>query len=555
MDATSKRIVNYLDSSDIELRLSSLRVLSELGALKGPALKAIDKILAEEDVSLNRKILGVLSLKPNRELMDYYIPFLKDEDGVKEKALQALETLGPAASQTIQKQYKSTTDGLLKRSFITLLARVPNRSNYEFLSKAILGEGFELQKHVCYEVRNNSGKYADKDKKLFESVIRENIRIADKNKNSQALTSFVILLGYLGLKTSLNVVMRFTDMRRPIELRRHALISLFKLPLTGKIDETAQKNLLLYLAEPDYSNIVQNALNILEPIQATKKFEKTYVELMTSNPHNAVKNFALGKLAQLNSKVALERLTSQLIGGDTFLYEKAQRVLEQSEQGINYLIKRLDNIATPEAAERVGGLLAMDRSRIKPKQVTDMWNKVEKHILEPGIKARIYFALVRKINPDMAYEKTLKRAAFYKTKKAYEKARTLLNLLSGTLLFNQEAKFEMSVITLKLSKKDVSSTYRSQDPAIPMFQSMIPQKNFGLFNRIKKEKVITPEDIFYLGFHFSEKLFDQKDFGTQLLKHLLTKYSRSPYAKKARKKLETVGGSAYVPSISKGRRH
>jgi len=553
MDATSKKLVTFLSATDIELRLSSLRILSELGELKGETLQAVDRLLQENDPGLNRKVLNVLSGKPTRDLMTYFIPFLKEEDGVREQSLKALESLGSSASSAIQKEYKATQDSILKRPFVTLISRIPSRNNFEFLAKAILSERLELQKHICDEIRAHADKYHDKDKKLFESVIRENIRIADKNKNVAALTSFVIILGCLNLKSSLNILMRFSDSKRPTDLRRHSLISLSKLPLTGKIDENLQKNLLICLTEGDYPNIVQNVLLIIEPIAASKRFEKVYLELMSTNPHNPVKNFALGKLAQLNSKVALDKLATQLMSGDSFVYEKAQKVLEQSEKGFEYLSKRLDQIATPDAAERVGALLAIDRSRIKTAELEEMFKSVEKYLGDTGIKAQIYFTLIRKINPDFAYETTLKRVQVFKTNKKFDKARALLGLLSGTVLFNSEAKLQYAVVLLKISKKDISLAARSQDPALPLFQSLIPQKNFGLTAKVQKEKLVTPEELFYLGFHFSEKLFDQKDFGINLLKYMIKKHPRSPHAKKAKKKLESVGATAYVPSVGKRR--
>jgi len=241
------------------------------------------------------------------------------------------------------------------------------------------------------------------------------------------------------------------------------------------------------------------------------------------------------------------------MSGDSFLYEKAQRVLEQSARGIEYLWKRLDSIVNPEAAEKVGALLAGDRTRITPSQLNEMFRKVEKHLGEPNDKARIYFTLLRKINPDFAYESTLKRVQAYKAKKAYDKAKVLLDLISGTLLFNSEVKFEYAVLLLKTSKKDLSLSFRNQDPALLAFQSLIPQKNFGPVERLKKEKVLSPEDIYYLGFHFSEKLFDQKDFGVQVLKYFITKFKKSSYTKNAKKKLELVGVSSFVPSISRKR--
>jgi len=552
MDTTSKKILNFLESTDIELRLASLRILTELGELKGNALKHVDKILSDNDSTTNRKILNVLTMRPSPDLMNYYIPFLKEEDGIREQSLIALESLGPIASHTIQKQYKNA-DALLKRSFISLLARVPNRSNFEFLADAVLEEPLELQKHICHECREFQKKYSDKDRKVFEAVIREHIRIADKNKNSSALISFVILLGHLSLKSSLTVLMRYIDPKQPVELRRFALLSLGKILAGGKLDPALQKPLIRMLDEMDFPNIVQNVLSIVEPLPASKSFEKIYLDLMTSNPHNAVKNFALGKLAQLNSKVALERLTAQLMSGDSFLYEKAQKVLEQSARGIDYLWKRLDSISSPEAAEKVGALLAADRTRITPSQLKEMFRKVEKFLGQPNDKARIYFTLARKISPDFAYETTLKRVQAHKTKRAYDKAKALLDLISGTLLYNSDVKFEYAVLQLKTSKKDLALSHRNQDQALLAFQSLIPQKNFGLFDRVRKEKILTPDDVFYLGFHFSEKLFDQKDFGVQILKYLVSKFKKSSHTKNAKKKLELVGVSSFVPSISRKR--
>jgi hypothetical protein len=79
------------------------------------------------------------------------------------------------------------------------------------------------------------------------------------------------------------------------------------------------------------------------------------------------------------------------------------------------------------------------------------------------------------------------------------------------------------------------------DAALLILQTLIPLKNYALMEKIKKEKALSPEDLYYVGFHFSEKLFDQKDFGVQVMRLLAMKFKSSPYAKKAKKKLETFG--------------
>ena len=49
------------------------------------------------------------------------------------------------------------------------------------------------------------------------------------------------------------------------------------------------------------------------------------------------------------------------------------------------------------------------------------------------------------------------------------------------------------------------------------------------------------EDFYYVGFHFSEKLNEERRFGEDILRHLKKKWSRGPIAKLAREKLKIEG--------------
>ena len=65
---------------------------------------------------------------------------------------------------------------------------------------------------------------------------------------------------------------------------------------------------------------------------------------------------------------------------------------------------------------------------------------------------------------------------------------------------------------------------------------------FALAARLKKEKHLTPEDLFFVGFNFSEsKDDDEKELGGILLQHLASTAPRSKLGKSARNKLKLVG--------------
>ena len=92
----------------------------------------------------------------------------------------------------------------------------------------------------------------------------------------------------------------------------------------------------------------------------------------------------------------------------------------------------------------------------------------------------------------------------------------------------------MIVIHLKNSAKDVALLYRNNDMCLSLFESLIKTSDIALLKRIKAERVLDAEDFFYLGFHFSEKLFELREFGLDIIKLLVKRYPRSKVTTKAK---------------------
>jgi len=67
-------------------------------------------------------------------------------------------------------------------------------------------------------------------------------------------------------------------------------------------------------------------------------------------------------------------------------------------------------------------------------------------------------------------------------------------------------------------------------------------RGFPLASRMRKEKCLTPDDLFFVGFNFSEsKDEDEKAFGGALLSHLADQSSRTKLGRSAKNKLKLVG--------------
>ena len=67
---------------------------------------------------------------------------------------------------------------------------------------------------------------------------------------------------------------------------------------------------------------------------------------------------------------------------------------------------------------------------------------------------------------------------------------------------------------------------------------------FPTAERLRKERAFTPEELFYVAFHFAEGDADEKSLAGELLKHLVAKHGRTKTGKAAKNKLRLLGVTA-----------
>jgi hypothetical protein len=82
---------------------------------------------------------------------------------------------------------------------------------------------------------------------------------------------------------------------------------------------------------------------------------------------------------------------------------------------------------------------------------------------------------------------------------------------------------------------------RTADPGLQQFARLIHSHEIDPAERLTKAKWLEAEDLFYLGFHFTEGSRPDRDFGAAALRLLLKRSPRSKLAKDARSKLRSAG--------------
>src|SRR5262249_62322990 len=79
-----------------------------------------------------------------------------------------------------------------------------------------------------------------------------------------------------------------------------------------------------------------------------------------------------------------------------------------------------------------------------------------------------------------------------------------------------------------------------QHPAIKLFPDNYHNSAYPLFEALKKERSLTPEEVFALGFSLVERPGDERSVGKDLLAHIANKFPRNKIGKNAKNKLKLV---------------
>ena len=81
-----------------------------------------------------------------------------------------------------------------------------------------------------------------------------------------------------------------------------------------------------------------------------------------------------------------------------------------------------------------------------------------------------------------------------------------------------------------------------QHPAVELLTDLYRGSAYPVFETLKKEKILTPEDLFALGFSLVERHGQERGLGVDLLEHIAAKFPRNKVGKSAKNKLKLASG-------------
>ncbi|MFH1132714.1 MAG: HEAT repeat domain-containing protein, partial [Pseudomonadota bacterium] len=526
MQAAVAKIVKMLSDERLERRCAAAMVLGEL-ADKDPAVtKSLAECLVENNPTLQKYVLQSLSNLGAKKIGPHILPLLdsKDEE-IREMARELLAKQGSRAAASLVPKLDNAPIAR-KRTVISTLAKSHNKEAFEQLLKLL--PDHELGDTVLNALRSELEQMSEKNKKLLLNSLLEKLKNKNVQTDTVTIARIIRVLAYFRDASLVNTLLRFASSSHPVEVRL-AAISALRHPLSASRSSTdAIKALCTYADDPD-SKVARTAVNILSGVPLPEKFTELLLKL-SEGQHAEARSLALQALGRSEDPKIINKLLNHLKGKDPAAREASRCALSRMDGIAVPLIKELETAKEgSEHATILCRLLYPHATKLKP-TARQKIAELAVVALENSDPNKNHLLKLLQIADPKTYAATLSEQALtHKRARNHDRAFSLYVQLDQSNLLNDDERYIAAVSGLcaSSSKKELGKASRTTDPILRQFVELIAA-GYPAASKIKKERNLTPEDLFFVGFNFTESQNDdEKEFGGELLSHLVKKSPRS----------------------------
>jgi hypothetical protein len=538
LDATGKKLLQLLEPGyPLELRCAAARVLGEIGARDAQIAKVLCQALSDPDQAFRIPVLGAIGQLKIDQALPQLLTRVREGGLEAEVAAQAAAHLGPKGVRALQDLMSQVAPGLRRRIASALPAggtASSGTASVDVLLDRDPGVVDAAARSLIAEISSFTGAQR---RALADHVLE----IVKPQKGSPlppaSETALIRLLAALADPRGEAPFWARIGPTHPPDLRAAALQALGALAPSAAKDKLAR--LLACACDPDF-RVAAPALMILKTMPVADRALEDWLVLLDA-PDPAVRRFALERLAGKDTPKMAEALLRQLRHPDQSLRTEARARLAQTKHGREALATALLTAQSADEAwtfARAQGPFVRDypaglRAKLFSQACT---------YLEAGDRrADALLFLLRDADSAALREQLEARASALRKKKAYATALIYLRLLTRDPASGEALRFEMAACALKVSETALAIESRTADPSLQQFARLVHSHDVDPADRLKKAKWLAPEDLFYVGFHFTEGDRQEREFGAQALRLAIQRGPRSKLAKDAKSKLRSAG--------------
>lgn len=541
MNATLKSIQQLIYSNDDTLRLAAIRVLGAINSREPAIHKALADLMIETDSpEAFEAALTAIEASPHEQILKQLVRVLDKTEDHQDRVIDAIAKIGAKAVQPLKQQFDKVPPETQRR-MVRALPRIRTHLAHAFLIDCLSHPDLQLMREAVRSLREEIGNYTSAEKQDLYAQLNAALKDKKLKQNDVAVSAIIIALGILADVRAKASLLSFIPPGASAQVRRYALISLAALPLGSGSHADITAALYPLLEEQDYDGLVRHAVAVLSALSPAKGDQDTLRGLL-HNRHVGVRVYAMSKLSELDSAANAQLIMEFLSAGDQELKDAALDALARMPSTVNIILKTIDENPSSLRVQDMVRILWHHHNRITPerarnriKKMLELRGKGDKRLFELNWEA------LKQLKPEVLQAEILKLAEKAFAESDYATATAYLGLLDKGGLLNSELRYQLMLASLKTSEKSRSRGSRAADPALEHAARLLAENPKEFKARLLAEKILTDEDYLYLGFHFSERLNEERRFGADLLRHVANRWPRRQSAKSAKQKLQLEG--------------
>ena len=291
--------------------------------------------------------------------------------------------------------------------------------------------------------------------------------------------------------------------------------------------------------EPDF-RLAAPALLLLQQQSVTAKTLGDWRVLFTA-ADVGVRRMVLDKVTGFDTDELAETLLGQIGHPDRAYREAALSRLTGSPRGQKLLQKALVDAETVDAAWPLARSLAPFAKDFDAGLRDTLFKKACAFHEASDRRAEPFFFFLREADAGDLRDRLEARAIAARKKKDYETALGYLKMLARDPSIGFSIRLELACCGLKASNKELASDARANDPTLGQFSHLVQSYAAELLAALEKNKWLEADDLYYVGFHFIEKVGAARKFGEDVLRMVVKRWPKAKIAKDAKTKLKAAG--------------
>jgi len=537
VDATLKGVIGLVSGADVEARCAALLVLTQLASDDERVVRSVGEALNAKNVVVRDFAVGYFEQVRPREGVALLVPLLDtDDDGLRQRIVAILAAYGQAAITATRRLARDAPRRRLN-ALIDLCARVRTGAALDVLFDLIASDDFDASRGACDAL---TAIVPALDARARADVFARSERLATGAKGQRtALVGAAKLFGALSEPKARKWLFGMLDTSAPSVVRTHALGALAQCLRGHKLTGSEIAALLPLLGEDDETGILRPAIQLLDE----QSFDRSYLaqlNRLAESPQPVVKRFAVHKLGSFESGSVVKTLIGYLTDESYARRDEAAMSLKKLPAARAALMKEFLACDDERKAWTLSDILLAHDRDWKRDAVNALWSKLEESLEERDDRLyTAYFQFLNTLDADDAAERVRARADRVRKRKAFGLSAKWLGLLKESPAFDAETKFAFAISELKSHPHAVTGTVRRHDPALDLLRALA-QSAFPTAERLRKERALTPEELFYVAFNCAEGRGEERALARELLEHLVAKQGRTKIGKAAKNKLKLL---------------